>query len=74
MTLDTFPDLSSITSLMSPIFSFSSLYTLMPESLDPRHSPTLRVLELVAGSNLRLFGPTLRLSSRRSPAVILQGL
>src|SRR6202163_3099162 len=46
MTLATLPDLSKITSLMSPIFSFASLYTSMPASLDARHSPSLCVVAL----------------------------
>jgi hypothetical protein len=32
---------------MSPIFSFASLYTSMPASLDARHSPSLCVVVLV---------------------------
>src|SRR6478736_4667481 len=47
MTLLTLPDLSTITSLMSPIFSFASLYTLTPASLEPRHSPSLCEVALV---------------------------
>src|ERR1700755_1405303 len=50
MTLATLPDLSKITSLMSPIFSFASLYTSMPASLDARHSPSLCVVALVVES------------------------
>src|ERR1700680_2136496 len=50
MTLATLPDLSKITSLMSPIFSFASLYTSTPASLDPRHSPSLCVVALVVES------------------------
>src|ERR1700731_3633146 len=48
MTLAPLPELSKITSLMSPIFSFASLYTSTPASLDPRHSPSLCVVALVA--------------------------
>src|SRR6476660_5786184 len=44
MTLLTLPDLSKITSLTSPIFSFASLYTSTPASLEPRHSPSLCVV------------------------------
>src|SRR5215207_6024564 len=44
MTLATFPDRSKITSLMSPIFSFASLYTSTWTSLDARHSPSLRAV------------------------------
>src|SRR6476646_4496051 len=47
MTLLTLPDLSKITSLTSPIFSFASLYTSTPASLEPRHSPSLCVVALV---------------------------
>src|SRR6476620_3891194 len=47
MTLLTLPDLSTITSLMSPIFSFASLYTATPASLEPRHSPSLCEVALV---------------------------
>src|SRR6185312_9783057 len=50
MTLATLPDLSKITSLMSPIFSFASLYTSIPASLDARHSPSLCVVALVVDS------------------------
>src|ERR1700722_1191241 len=50
MTLATLPDLSKITSLMSPIFSFASLYTPTPSSLDARHSPSLCVVALVVVS------------------------
>src|SRR5258705_3720368 len=50
MTLATLPDLSNTTSLMSPIFSFASLYTSTPASLDPRHSPTLCLVALVVES------------------------
>src|ERR1700756_2920797 len=50
MTLATLPDLSKITSLMSPIFSFASLYTSTPASLDARHSPSLCVVALVVES------------------------
>src|SRR6478736_8604758 len=46
MTLATLPDLSKITSLMSPIFSFASLYTSTWTSLDARHSPSLCVAAL----------------------------
>src|SRR6185295_15981645 len=46
MTLATLPDLSKITSLMSPIFSFASLYTSTWTSLDARHSPSLCVVAL----------------------------
>jgi hypothetical protein len=41
MTLATLPDLSKITSLMSPIFSFASFYTSTWTSLEARHSPSL---------------------------------
>src|SRR6476620_8537909 len=47
MTLLTLPDLSTITSLTSPIFSFASLYTPTPASLEPRHSPSLCAVALV---------------------------
>jgi hypothetical protein len=46
MILATLPDLSKITSLMSPIFSFASLYTSTWTSLDARHSPSLRGVAL----------------------------
>jgi hypothetical protein len=46
MTLATLPDLSKITSLMSPIFSFASLYTSTWTSLDARHSPSLCMVAL----------------------------
>src|SRR6185312_12606018 len=46
MTLATLPDLSKITSWMSPIFSLASLYTSTPASLDARHSPSLCVVAL----------------------------
>src|ERR1700732_4073763 len=50
MTLATLPDLSKITSLMSPIFSFASLYTSTWTTLDARHSPSLCVVALVVES------------------------
>src|SRR5271166_4030561 len=50
MTLVTLPDLSKIASLMSPIFSFASLYTSMPASLDPRQPRCSCVVTLVVAS------------------------
>src|SRR6202051_1616773 len=50
MTLATLPDLSKITSLMSPIFSFASFYTSTWTTLDARHSPSLCVVALVVES------------------------
>src|ERR1700754_1566619 len=52
MTLATLPVLSRITSLISPIFSFASLYTLTPTTLDARHSPSLCMAALVVESIL----------------------
>src|SRR5512133_1961065 len=55
MTLATLPDLSKITSLMSPIFSFASLYTSTWTSLDARHSPSLCVGS-TGGRSLLVYG------------------
>src|SRR6185437_12187000 len=49
-TFATLPDRSKIMSLMSPIFSFASLYTATPASLDARHSPSLCIVAVVVDS------------------------